>query len=195
MYKPPQRKIPKKEIAKEAQQLLKQGGKTKQEVFEMLVDKYKYSKDVADVLRYIPTTQAIAKYGAWNTVLLVILILTAIISFMPNPTLGILWYVLLIYAVATKRIQYYMWATILYSFFAISFLAIIMYMKSFEIIFHWISLIFLTFFVIPGCILPLWIQKKLCPKPIERKEVYVNAEGNRRLKIVYEFPDMTTGEA
>ncbi|MFM2207423.1 MAG: hypothetical protein RL213_1398, partial [Bacteroidota bacterium] len=53
----------KKEIRKDARQLFRQGGRTKQEVYELLVEKYKYAKDVADELKYIPSTNAIAKYG------------------------------------------------------------------------------------------------------------------------------------
>jgi len=189
MNKTIQRKTPKKEIAKEAQQLLKQGDKTKQEIFDILVDKYKYSKDVADILRYIPTKQAIKKYGIWNSILLTVLVLSTALSLITVPTIGIIWYILLIYAVASKKMQYYMWATILYSLFAMVFFATILTTKSFDIIFHWIILCLLFFLVVPGCILPLWLQKKLCPKPIEQKEVYVNAEGNKRMRIVYKFPE------
>ena len=189
MTKPAQRKIPKKQIAEEARQLLKQGEKTKQDVFEILVDKYKYSKDVADILKYIPTTQAVKKYGIWNSILLIILILTAISALITLPTVGMIWYILLIYVVASKKTQYYMWATFLYSAFAIVFIASIVYEKSFDILFHWTGLVFLIFFIIPGCILPLWLQKKLCPKPVEQREVYVNAEGNKRMKIVYKFSE------
>ncbi|MCL2247003.1 MAG: hypothetical protein FWC10_07825 [Lentimicrobiaceae bacterium] len=190
MTKTTQRKVPKKEIRKEAKQLLNQGDKTKQEVFELLVDKYKYSKDVAGVLKYIPTKQAVKKYGIWNSILLIFLVITTILVFLTMP-IQLIWYVPLIYIVASKKLQYYFWVTVLFSLMAIGFFIVFistLFTQPFDTTI-WIFVVVSMFFVIPGCILPLWLQKKLCPKPIERREVYVNAEGNKRVQLVYEFPE------
>jgi len=181
-----QRNTLKKEISKDARQLFKQGGKTKQEVYEFLVGKYKYAKDVADVLKYIPSTQAMAKYGKWNTILLSLLILTAIIFFLVSPSIAtLLWYGFLIYGVATMRIKYYVWVTVLSSCSLLAFIVLtIFYPSEMQ---YWTRTIFALFLVVSCCFLPVWLEKKLCPKPNERKEKYKNTEGEERMRIVYEF--------
>jgi uncharacterized membrane protein len=182
-----QREIHKDEIAKEARQFFKQGGKTKQEIFELLVDKYNYAKDVADVLKYIPSAKAIAKYGAWNTVLLVLVISIALFFLLVGFPMGWVLYGLLIYAIATKKVKYYMWATILFSGMIITF--VIAGFTTPEAIFYWKNIL-ISILTIPCCFLPLWLQGKLCPKPTKRKEEYRNYRGERRMRIVYEFSDM-----
>lgn len=48
----------KKEVRKDAKELLKQGV-CKQQVFKTLVEKYKYSIEVANILTYLPSQKAI----------------------------------------------------------------------------------------------------------------------------------------
>jgi hypothetical protein len=182
------KKLNKKEIRKEARQLLKQGT-SKQETFELLVDKHKYTKEIADILKNIPSAIAIAKYGIWNHVLLAILILTTIIFFLVAPSIGtLLWYGLLIYGVATKRINYYMWVTVMSSFALVVFIVIILTSSSET--FYWTRTIIMMILIIPSCILPIWLEKKLYPKPTEKKVQYTNTQGQQRMKIVYEFTDI-----
>lgn len=182
-----ERQTHKKEIAKEARQLFKQGGQTKQQVFELLTDKYKYEKDVADVLKYIPSSQAIAKYEIWNNILLAILILITITSYINSNSFWTLFgYGLLIFGVATKRIKYYMWITGL-SALSLIFFAIVLLFNTPEV--PELRIIILTILLfIMSCILPIWLQKKLCPEPTEQKEKYTTSEGEERMRIVYEFP-------
>jgi hypothetical protein len=181
-------KLNTKEIRNEARQLLKQGT-SKQETFEILKEKYKYSKDVADILKNLPSQQTIEKYGKWNYVLLGLLVLTALIFFWATPTIGIvLWYGLLIYAVAKMLVKYYIWVTAFSAFAIIGFIAIIF--TSDGATTNWSNVIIMISLVIPTLILPMWLEKKLCPKPTERKEEYTNSQGQQRLKIVYEFPDL-----
>ena len=52
----------KKEVRKEAKELLKQGI-IKQQVFESLVEKHKYSIEIANILTNIPSLKAIKKYN------------------------------------------------------------------------------------------------------------------------------------
>jgi len=185
-----QRKTEKEEIALEARLLLKQSEKTKQEIFEILVNKYKYSKDVAEVLRYIPSPQAIAKYGVWNTALLVFLIFIALFFIVIGFPVGLVWYGLSIYVVASKKTEYYMWVSVLFSIVLIGLVAGAI--SSPDAIFYWKNIVILTL-TIPSCFLPIWLQIKLCPKPTERKEIYINPKGERRMRFVYDFPDDPAG--
>lgn len=180
-------KLNKKEIRDEARQLLKQGT-SKQDTFEILREKYKYAKDVADILKNLPSQQAIEKYRKWNYVLLGLLVLSTAIFFWAKPTLGItLWYGLLIYAVARILVKYYIWVTLLSAIVIISSIAVFLtYQRA---VTNWTDIIIMLSLIIPTFILPIWLEKKLCPKPTERKEQYTNEQGQQRLKIVYEFAE------
>lgn len=179
-------KYNKQKINKEARRLLKEGT-PKQEVFELLKEKYKVTKIIADILKTIPSKQAIDRYGKWNTTLLALLILTTVIFLGAAPSLGIvIWYGLLIYAVARKSVSYYVWISILSAISIIGFLVIIF--TSDSVTANWLNIIILFVLIVPSLFLPIWLEKKLCPKPKESKVKYTNSKGQKRLKIVYEFP-------
>jgi hypothetical protein len=181
-----ERKIPRKEITKDAKQLLKQGN-TKQQTFELLVDKYKYSKDVADTIKNIPSSDRIQKYGAWNFFLLFLLIIIEVISLLwTSSSFGILWYGLLIYAVSNKLVKYYNWITFL-AIIGTLFSIIGLFLSTKPI--NPVSIALLVFVFLPTCILPTWLEKRLCPEPTVRKEQYTNSEGEQRMRVVYDFPD------
>jgi hypothetical protein len=180
-------KLNKKEIRNEARQLLKQGT-PKQETFEILREKYKYAEGVADILKSLPSQQKIEKYGKWNYVLLALLVFTALIFFWETSTIGILlWYGFLIYVVAKMLVKHYVWVSAFSAIAIISFIAILFTSDTGT---QWASVIIMTSLVIPTLILPMWLKEKLCPKPTERKEEYTNSQGQQRLKIEYEFPDL-----
>lgn len=155
----------------------------------MLVAKHTYTKEIAEILENIPSSIAINKYGKWNHVLLAILILTTIIFFVEAPSIGTLfWYGILIYGVATKRINYYMWVTVMSASVLVAFIAVTLTSSSET--FTWITTTTMMILIIPSCILPIWLEKKLCPKPTEKKVQYTNSQGQQRMKIIYEFSDI-----
>lgn len=181
-----ERKINKKIIRKEAKTLLNQGI-TKQETFELLVDKYKFSHEIASVLNNIPSAKAIAKYGIWNNILLALLILTSIIYFINSAFMPIIYNGFLAYGVISKRVNFYIWITILSSMGLIVLVAIILTDSSITI--DWKVMILLGIYL-TSTILPIWLEKKLCPKTTERKEIYTNSEGQQKSKIIYDFSDV-----
>ena len=179
-------KVDKKEVKKEAKQLLKQGS-TKQETFNKLKEKYKYSKEIADIVKYIPSEKAKKKYSMWNYILLAILIITTTLYMITAPSIGIiLWYGLLIYAVARMLIKYYMWVTV---FSALGLIGVIIGVATTGAIILWTNAIIFLILIIPSLIIPIWISKKFCPPPKEKKEMYIDIAGQKRLRIVYEFMD------
>ncbi|MFN3529437.1 MAG: hypothetical protein ACK417_05900 [Bacteroidia bacterium] len=181
-------KLNKKEIRNEALQLLKQGT-SKQMTFELLVDKHKYTKEIAEILENIPSKKAVTKYGKWNYVLLAILIITTIKFCLEASLIGtLLWYGLLIYVVATKRIKHYWWVTAMSSSLLVALIVIILTSSSETC--SWTTTTIMLIIIIPSCILPIWLEKKLCPKPTEKKVQYTNSQGQQRMKIVYEFTDI-----
>ena len=179
-----QRKIPRREIAKEACKLLKEG-MPKQQAFEVLVEQYKYSKDVAEILSKIPSLKRSKKYHFWNIVLLILLIILELHNFL-NPSLSIIYYGLLIYVVATKMTRYYFWIPLL-SFIAITVVIYFLFSASTKI--QLLTAFFVLAIYLPAGLLSIWLAKKLCPSVTEKKEMYTNEEGENRMRLVYDFND------
>lgn len=177
----------KKLIRKEAKALLNQG-KSRQETYEHLIEKFKHRKIVADVLKNLPSKSAKEKYRIWNFILLGLLLITAVIFFLATPTLAIvLWYGLLIYAVARMLTKYYVWVTALASFGLIAGIVVILMGEASSTI--WSDILILLVFNLPIIILPIWLTQKLTPSPIERKEKYQAKDGSQKLRLTYEFPE------
>jgi uncharacterized membrane protein YhaH (DUF805 family) len=180
----------KKEIRKDARQLFREGGKTKQEVYEILVEKYKYAKDVADVLRYVPSTLALKKYGKTNSLLLVLICLTTIAYFALKTTILIV--ILMappIYFIATLAIRRY-YDVSFFSFLCLINLITYMGMKFDSPKYPWPMLLSALILNIAVCYLSFRLRRKMCPKPVERREEYTNAEGEQRIRLSYEFSDI-----
>jgi len=186
----PERKTDKKEIGKEAKALLKQRI-PKQQVFETLVDKYKYSKDIIDILRYLPSENLISKYSKWNNVLFGILIFKTILflTLSPSSIISLLFSLLFIYVVAKIKLKYYSWLAITSVFASLSFIFFLLNRGLAPIAIFNLCLYFLIV-IVPTLVLPIWLEKKLCPEPIERKELYTNSEGENRMRVVYQFVDI-----
>lgn len=177
----------KKSIREEAKELLKQG-KSRQEIYEQLTEKFKYRKIVADVLKNLPSKKAKDKYQKWNFILLGLLILTAVIYFLATPTIGIvLWYGLMIYAVARMLTRYYLWVTILTALGLIGGAVAIFAGDSHSI--NWINIVVLLVLNIPLIVLPIWLTNKLTPNPVEKKERYQGKDGRQKMRLTYEFPE------
>ena len=177
----------KKEVRKEAKELLKQGI-IKQQVFESLVEKHKYSIEIANILTNIPSLKAIKKYRIWNYILLGVIILNTLIFLISAPSISsTLWFSLLIYGVSTMKTNYYKWVAIL-SFFIIAIFVVLVLNNSGENNYSF-SLISIIILSIISCILPIWLETKLCPKPKEEKVLYTNSKGQQKYKMTYQFQD------
>ncbi len=181
-----EKKIKKNDIRKGAKILLNQGN-TKQETFDLLVEKYNFSHEIASILNNIPSSKAIEKYGIWNHILLAILLLTSIFFVIYSIYAPLIYYGILIYGVASRRVNFYIWITIISSIGFIGLIAVIV--TSSLINLDW-TVVILFGLYLTSIILPIWLEKKLCPKPIKRKEKYTNSEGQQRFKIAYEFSDV-----
>ena len=182
------RKQPDKKIIRvEAKELLKQG-MSRQETYEQLTEKFKYRKTVADVLKNLPSKKAKDKYKKWNFTLLGLLVVTTVIYFLATPTIVIiLWYGLLIYAVARMLTKYYIWVTALTAFGLIAGTVVIFMSDSSST--NWTNVLILLVLNLPILILPIWLTNKLTPNPIEKMEKYQGKDGRQRIRVHYEFPE------
>lgn len=166
--------------------LMLQHGLSKQETFDNLLDKYKYAKEIAAVVRFIPSEPAKMKYRIWNYFLIAILLLIMTLFMLSSHSVvTLIWYGLLIYVVAEMLVEYYIYVTVFSVFGLISGVAIFITSETMTLL----DAIVLAIITLPSSILPIWIAKKLCPPPIERKESYINKSGEQRLRIKYEFSD------
>ena len=177
----------KTQIRKEAKLILAQAV-SKQECFELLNKKYKARKVIADVIKNLPSSTAIAKYGVWNNILLGLLIVSAIGMLTINFSFHVvMWFSFLIYSVANKLTKHYAWISLL------SLIALIIFSISLSTIglesIGQTEKVFVFIFVLPALVLPLWLQRRLCPSVAETKEEYLNPEGQKRNRIIYTFPD------
>jgi len=181
-------RTPKREIKKEALELLKQG-KSRQETFELLVEKFKYTTDVADVLQKLPSSKALAKYIKWNNILLGIMLLTTVVLLIiVRISPWLFWYGILIYVVAKRRFEYYIWISFISFILSAGIIAIIL--RNFNESPNLLDTAFILSLFLTTTFLPFWIEKKLCPKPKEKKEIYTDQQGISKIKIVYEFSDL-----
>jgi hypothetical protein len=178
----------KSEIKKEAKEFLKQG-KSRQETFELLIEKHKYITDVADVLKQLPSAKAIEKYGKWNNVLLGIMLATALFYLiLIGVGAWLIWYGVLIYVVVKRRFENYFWVSILA--FIIFVAVLIIWIRNFNESLDYLAIALILGLHMPMIYLPFWLEKKLCPKPKQHRELYTNPEGRDKIKIMYEFSDL-----
>jgi hypothetical protein len=106
----------------------------------------------------------------------------------PSVAEFLIWYGLLIYFVATKRTEYYMWISIVSIFFYIASFAILFFSSN-----EATNLLDITILLVlqsPNLFMPFWLERKLCPKPIEKRELYLDHYGRQKIKIAYEFSDI-----
>jgi len=181
-------RTPKREIKKEALELLKHG-KSRQESFELLVEKFKFTTDVADVLKKLPSSIALAKYIKWNNILLGIMFLTTLVLLLIagiGPWL--FWYGILIFVVAKRRFEYYIWISFIS--FILSAGMIVIFFRNYDESHKLFDMAFLLTLFLASGFLPFWLEKRLCPKPKESRIVYTDHQGRDKIKIVYEFSDL-----
>lgn len=184
----PEDKLNKSAVRSEARQMLKEG-KSRQATYEELTEKYLYGNEVADIIKHLPSREARQKYSGWNIMLLIIICIMAILTLIASPTIGLMiWFGVIIYGVATYSLQYYLWISILAGIGIVGFIAMMFFQGN--IASHLFELISALILMGPMLILPIWLEKKLCPKPGESREVYLNAQGQQRSRIIYEFKDI-----
>lgn len=175
-----------KNIRKLAKEQLVQG-KSKQEIYEELVKEFKFRNKIADIVRYTPTVERSKKYSIWNALYLIYISIITLLSLL-QPSLGIIWLVLLIVIVALKKFKYYYWNTILGTIAIIAFVALALYQVAHNEAGTTLSFLILPIalvFIIAGIYLP----KIMTPKYKERKEKYIDKNGNERLRIVHIFEE------
>lgn len=182
-------KVDRKKIRELALKGLREG-KTKEQVFEELCSLYRDSriyKEIAIVIKYIPDKWRVKKYGIYNTLFLILLIIIDLINMVTLNYGGFLWFGTLTYLVAAKQTKYYYWLIVFGGIIFISGIGLslygyfgsglnILYMLGGSII---LALIFVLF--------GIYMPKYLTSDYSFIEEITENSEGNkvRRKRIHY----------
>jgi hypothetical protein len=177
--------LSKSAITKEAQKLLNDGI-PKQEAYETLTKKYNNSKLVADIMMHLPSSIAKSKYRKWNILLLISIIISGVMFFVYAPSPLLLFeFVFFVVVISIMYTKLYIWVSALSIISLLVFIGVVI-ASSLSTIYLPISIsvFVLTLF---NSIFPFWVEKKLCPKPKQTKEIYTNTDGEQRQRIVYEF--------
>jgi hypothetical protein len=173
-------------IKNEARKLLNEG-KSRQETFETLVNEHKVARDIAEIIKQLPSLQAIKKYKLWNNILLGLLVMKAVMFVVEDLSFAvlILWLGFLGYVIYKRLIHLYIVVT------ASSTIGLLAGVGFYIFSEYEIEIPMALFFVVfaSTLIISFWLEKKLCPPPSERKELYTTENGQQRMKIVYEFQD------
>jgi hypothetical protein len=173
----------KKAITQEAQQLLKDGN-PKQEVYETLAKKYNNSKFIAEIIMHLPSSIAKTKYRKWNILLLISIIVPGVMFFTYAPSTFLMFEVMfLVVIISTMHTKLYIWVSALSIISLVVFIGVL-FISTISNIYLTITALVLT---IINSILPFWVEKKLCPKPKQTKELYTNMYGEQKQRIIYEF--------
>ncbi|MDR2011040.1 MAG: hypothetical protein LBQ22_11245 [Bacteroidales bacterium] len=177
--------INKNQIKEESVKML-QSGLSKQETYDILKEKYSATKPIADVIKYIPNPEIESQYKIHNIILGSILLSLALIFFVSSYNIVVLAiHLSLIYITITKKIKFYIWISIYSAILIIMSIGIqIFYSVEYNILS--VATIGLPLF---SLLLSMKISRSLCPMPKETKEMYINNNGEKRLKIVYSFQD------
>ncbi len=175
-------KIEKNLVAKFAEEKLR-SGKSKQEVYDELVEQYKYRNEVADVVVNIPTESRWKKYKVWNHLFLAFLILIAVFLLLKHPNFGLIWLSWLIYVVATRKFKFYYWNTLFGVISMLSVIAISIYDGHFNLPVVLSGILFSFTCIFAGIYLP----RMMTPPFEEVRKPYTNTDGENRIMVKHIF--------
>jgi hypothetical protein len=180
----------KKDIRNEAIKMLEEGH-SKQKTYNLLQEKLGLNHEIVAVLKGIPSKKTFAKFAFWNYSLLLILLTLLVILLAQNNLTNSSWSIFIVSAfsfiVFTKRVSSYVYISGMAIIGLLIFLTV--YFTDDSIYKNHTNYMYVSLAFIPYIILPLWLEKKLCPSPKETKITYQNNNGQLVNQIQYEFID------
>ena len=161
-------------------------GKSKQEIYDSLVEQNNQRIKVSKLLAEMPSFQRLKKFKNLNRSVAILLgVMCLGYLAIQSYTFGIV-YAALYFVVLKYRVKYYYWVAIGSGIGSIvSFLAILQWhpmVNNFLII-------SLFIFSLNSFVLSIILYRNLYKKPVEKRIVYENEQGQSRSYIEYEFQD------
>ncbi len=174
----------KSQVRKAAKRLFREEKKSKQEVFEILKNRFKNSDVVADVVSYVPSANRLQKYRIWEGFLIGNLVLIIIFLIWDYGLQFNLWpYGILLYGVLTRRVDYYLYISLIFGFLSLSFILIPIFGKPIP----WIIVIKYLIPSLAAIGLAYFLEKRLCPQPKIEREAVDHGDGKKKYRIKYRF--------
>ena len=175
-------KIDKKKI-KELATIALNNGKTKEEIYYEIIAKYKdyrAQKDIANIIRYIPEKWRLKKYGFYNVIFLVLLIIIDIANLVSANYGGLFWFGVLTYLIVTRQTKYYYWFILFGVIIFISGIALSLYGyfgtgQNILLIMGGSAVLGLIFILFG-----IYMPKFLTPDYVIVEEVFVDSDGENR---------------
>jgi hypothetical protein len=161
-------------------------GKTKQETYDELVEEYKYSNEVAEVVRYTPTPEKWKKYRGWNTAYMIFLIVLFLFS-MLSPSFGLVLLGVVLGVVIDKNFRLYYLSSFAGGLGILASTGLALY----EIGTNTTNAILTIVITVPiGAIMIIagvYLPRVITPKYKEKREKFLDARGRERIKVVHVF--------
>jgi hypothetical protein len=180
-------KLDKAKIRAEAKQMIR-AGTSKHDTYEALCEKYKEKITVARIVQPIPSKKARIKYAGLNAMLLIALSIIAFLDLASLNIIGIIIDALLIYIVASYNTGQYSWI-IARAFFSILALCLFFIFSNHSDPGVLISFCVLAFLSVSCMVLGIMLGKRLAPDYHERKILYTDSAGKKRVRVEHEFDE------
>jgi hypothetical protein len=153
-------------------------GKSKEELYYEIKEVYKNNtkmlNEIATIIKYVPEKSRLKKYGIYNTLFLIFLIIVDIANLITLNYGGFIWFGLITYFVAAKLTKYYYWIMLFGVIIFISGIAISIYTGQ-NVLFLIIgSTIIAAIFIFFGYKMP----KLLTPGYYFADETIIDSSGN-----------------
>ena len=169
---------------------------SKQATYDSLCEKYKEKITIAKIVQGIASNKASEQYMGSNTILLIIISITALIDMLTTSLVGSALDIYMIYLVATRTAEQYSWITARAFFSLMQIGTIVIALKSGPVgADHSLSsealitIGVLLALSVSSMILGFYLGKRLCPEYEERKIIYTDNTGKKKVRVEHEFFD------
>ena len=166
-------------------------GKSKQIIYDELIEVYADRNSIASILDDSVSLKNREKYKGLNTILLISLSILGFIDVASLNFIATILDILLIVCVYKFNVKYYSWISVR-GFFSVLVVALsILFNKDID----WsdatviAAVIVTALLIIISFVLGLYLSNKLSPDFVIEKEMYVNEDGENRLRIKHVFSD------
>jgi len=185
-------KIDKKQVKNLVQEKIKLG-LTKQSIYEELNHEFNGGESIAEIVQSIPSAQALKQYKFLHVLFLVLLFVLITLLLLSQSYAGILWTAPMVYFAISRKARYYGWACVAGIYGLLPGLQFVLLAIERPNIIGYIVFLVIGIIImlisIGIAFLGFYLRGKLTPSYIEKKELYINSEGLKRLRLVFEFKD------
>lgn len=161
-------------------------GKSKQEIYDQLVEQNNSREKVVRILNGLPSFEKLKKFKSLNIILTIILALITSLMIYSGQIPTAVFYAILTYLAFSYKINYYYWIIIVSGLGVIGLVILLIKDNAMA---DPVRLISGSAIILICLILSIILTKKMNVKPKEKRVIYENEHGQSRSYIDYEFED------